>query len=246
MRLARELAAGFGLLTRLPIGHLAPPGTDYAGAAWTYPVVGAAVGGLGAMAYAATTALGMSAALAAIWTLAAMILVTGGLHEDGLADTADGLGGRTPERRLAIMRDSRIGGYGAIAIMLCLAIRVAAIAQIAEPWRVAAALVASSVLGRAAILVVLAATKPARADGLSATLAAVPIGAVLAGLGFALAVTVPLLGPHHALLSGALAGLAGVGTARLATRRIGGHTGDILGATEILAECLVLSYLALP
>jgi len=246
VRLAHHLAAGFGLLTRLPLGHLAPPGTDYAAAAWTYPVVGAAVGGCGALAYAAATALGLPLPLAAIWTMAALTLLTGGLHEDGLADTADGLGGGTRERRLEIMRDSRIGSYGATALILCLAIRAAAIAAIAHPLHVAAALVVAGALGRAAILLVLAGTKPARADGLSATLATMPAGAVLAGLGFAIAVSFLLLDPRRALLACALAALAGLTLARIATRRIGGHTGDILGATEIATECLALSALALP
>ncbi len=246
MRLAHELAAGFGLLTRLPIGHLAPAGTDYARATWTYPVIGAAVGGWGAAIYAIATALGLAPALAAIWTLAALTLATGGLHEDGLADTTDGLGGRTRERRLEIMRDSRIGSYGAIALILSFAIRAVAVTTIAGPWHVAAALVVAGALGRAAILLVLARTRPARKDGLSATLATVPKGAVLAGLGLAIAVSFMLLSPRQALPACALAGLAGLMLARIATHRLGGHTGDILGATEIAAECLVLSLLTLP
>ena len=98
-----------------------------------------------------------------------MTLATGGLHEDGLADTADGFGGgRTPGRRLEIMRDSRIGSYGAMALLSAFAVRGVAIAAIAEPARVAAALVASGALGRGAILLVLRLAPPARADGLSA------------------------------------------------------------------------------
>ena len=244
MRLARQLAAGFGLLTRLPVGHL---GADHAAAVWSYPVVGAALGGFGAAVYAVSHALGLPPMLSAIWTLVAMTLATGGLHEDGLADTADGLGGgRTRERRLAIMRDSRIGAYGACALILALAMRMTAIAAIATPWRVAAALVAAGALGRAAILLALATTRPAREDGLSATLAVIPGRAVLAGAGLAVMAAGLAIGPRQAsYLCVAAAGVA-LGLARLAARRIGGHTGDTLGAAEIVTECVVLSLLAVP
>ena len=111
------------LLTRLPMGWLTTsvgPGR-LADAVWAFPVVGAVVGAIGGAVFWFCTRLGMPPGVAAVWTLVSMLLVTGALHEDGLADFADGLGGgRTRERKLAIMRDSRIGTFGGLALMLSL------------------------------------------------------------------------------------------------------------------------------
>ena len=245
MRVLADLASAFGLLTRVPVGHLAPPGTDHARAIWAYPVAGLAVGGLGGCVYAACIALRLAPALAAVWTLAAMTLATGGLHEDGLADTADGFGGgRTPGRRLEIMRDSRIGSYGAMALLSAFAVRGVAIAAIAEPARVAAALVASGALGRGAILLVLRLAPPARADGLSAGLAGAGWRPVTLGCAIALAAAFLTLPWREALACSALAGATAPGLAVLSGRLTGGHTGDVLGACAVVAECLALSVLS--
>src|ERR1019366_4569859 len=109
------------LLTRLPVGWFsgtqAPAGI--ADAVWAFPIAGAVVGGIGGGVFWGCSALGLPPAVAAVWTLVATLLVTGALHEDGLADTADGFGGgRTREQKLEIMRDSRIGSFGALAVML--------------------------------------------------------------------------------------------------------------------------------
>jgi cobalamin synthase len=104
--------------------------------------------------------------------LAAMAMVTGALHEDGLADMFDGFGGGcSPERKLAIMRDSRIGGYGALALMIAVLMRVAALAAMGDPPRVMKAVCLAGLLGRGAILVVLLVLRPARAEGLGAAFA---------------------------------------------------------------------------
>src|SRR5271168_821970 len=100
------------LLTRLPVGRSG--GSDLARTVWAFPVVGLVVGLLGGLVYWALARLGVPAFLAASWAFVAILLVTGAFHEDGLADTVDGFGGgRTRERKLEIMRDSRIGAYGA-------------------------------------------------------------------------------------------------------------------------------------
>ncbi|MEM6390903.1 MAG: adenosylcobinamide-GDP ribazoletransferase, partial [Pseudomonadota bacterium] len=114
-----DLALAAMLLTRLPVPiNVSDPGRS-AASCWAWPLIGAALGaatmGLAALAMAA----GLSAGFAAALAMAGFALMTGALHEDGLADTADGLwGGRTPERRLEIMRDSRIGAYGVVALIL--------------------------------------------------------------------------------------------------------------------------------
>jgi adenosylcobinamide-GDP ribazoletransferase len=233
-----EVVGAFMLLTRLPVGSLSrravPPGET----AWAWPLAGAAIGSIGAAIYWGARAIGLPSALAAIWSVAATVLATGGLHEDGLADTADGLGGgRTRERKLDIMRDSRIGGFGALALILSVATRVTALALLGSPLAVAAAWLCAAVAGRAAMLALLLALKPARPDGLAAPLGDTPKPRAIAGLALA-ALVVVLPGGLAALAAAALATLA---IGRIAHRQIGGYTGDILGAAEQLAECAALT-----
>lgn len=243
-----DLATALSLLTRLPVGWL---GADWAAmnpgrAVWAYPLVGAVVGGIGALVFAACRALGLSPALAALWTMAALLLTTGGLHEDGLADTADGFGGgRTRDRKLEIMRDSRIGSYGALALMLSLGLRAAALAALPSPRAAAAALIAAGVLGRAAMLLPLRLLPPARPGGLGARVAGGPGWAVALACLWTLGLL--LLQPplRSALLLAATALLAWTIT-RLARCQIGGVTGDVLGAVAVSVECLVLSIFASP
>ncbi|HJS84166.1 MAG TPA: adenosylcobinamide-GDP ribazoletransferase [Acetobacteraceae bacterium] len=236
----------FTLLTRLPLGWLAPAERERLGrSVWAYPLVGAAVGAIGAAVYWSSWRVGLPASLGAVCTLAAGILVTGALHEDGLADTADGFGGgNTPGRKLEIMRDSRIGTYGALALMLSLAARASAIAAIAQPGRVAAALIGAGALGRGGLAIVILLAGPARADGLGAGLGR-PSGArALAGAGLGLATAWLVLPSSGIALGVALAALGtAVAMSRLARRQIGGYTGDVLGATVVAIECMVLGVL---
>ena len=243
----RDLAAAFTLLTRLPAWRL----TRSAGhvpivrAVWAFPLVGAVVGGIGAAAFAICTVCHMPASLGAVWALAAMLLVTGGLHEDGLADTADGLGGgRTRARKLEIMRDSRIGVFGASALLLTLAARIAAIAEIGRAGQVAAALVAAGALGRGCILLMVLASRPARTDGLGAGLHAraptrIVVGIIISGL-----ITLALL-PASVAIRAAAAAVAGTLALGWTARcQLGGYTGDVLGAASVLAESLAISQIA--
>ena len=243
-RRRHELAAAFGLLTRLPVGWWLPAdaAVNYAGCVWAYPVVGAAVGALGGGVFWLASWLGMAPALTAGWALAALVLLTGGFHEDGLADTADGFGGgRTRERKLEIMRDSRIGSYGALALVLSVGIRAAALATMAAP---VAGMIAAAALGRAGMVMLLVGLRPARPDGLAASLGSVPLAPAAVGLVMALGVVLLVLGGPGALRA-IVPALAGIGAmALLARRQIGGYSGDVLGATEIVVECLVLSSLA--
>ncbi|MBV9758851.1 MAG: adenosylcobinamide-GDP ribazoletransferase, partial [Alphaproteobacteria bacterium] len=119
----RDLVRAFALLTRLPTPSHRGEGA-VAGCVWAFPIVGATVGAIGAAAYWLACGVGMKPALAAVLALAAQVVATGGFHEDGLADTADGFGGgTTPAEKLAIMRDSRIGTFGVLALVLVLALR---------------------------------------------------------------------------------------------------------------------------
>ena len=242
-----EFAGAVMLLTRLPAGWIAGGAApaDPAQSVWAYPIVGAAVGGIGGLVYWAAARIGLPPLVGAAWTLAAVILTTGALHEDGLADTADGFGaGGDRERTLDIMRDSRIGAFGAIAIALALAARGGAIADIAAPGRVAAALVAAGALSRGAMLIPLLTLPPARADGLGHGLRTRKAGRVAAGLAAAAGIAVMAAPFWSAVSAGGAAVVAALAVKAAARRRIGGYTGDVLGAAAVLAECAALSLLA--
>jgi adenosylcobinamide-GDP ribazoletransferase len=229
-----DLTAALMLLTRLPV-----PGAHPARAAgvWAYPIVGVVVGLVGAVVYWLAVRLGLPPPMAAICAVAGTVLTTGALHEDGLADTADGFGGgATVARKLEIMRDSRIGTFGALALILSVGLRIVALASLAYPAAIAIALVAAGVLGRGAMIGVMLALPAARADGMAAALG--PLPPIPAAIGLAIACACVLL--PHGVRAVVAAGLAGALMIWLARRQVGGHTGDVLGATEQAAECAVL------
>jgi len=241
-----DLAAGFGLLTRLPVGWLVPAGAPWrpGRAVWVFPLAGAVAGAVTGLVLMLGHRLGLPPLLSAAWALAAAILLTGGLHEDGLSDTADGYGGgRDRMRRLEIMRDSRIGSFGAIALCLSLLLRAAALAAL-PPAALFAAPVAAAVLGRAAMPVLLRVLPPARTDGLGHGVGQVPPLALALTLLIAAGFCAVLLPPLRAVLAAGLAVLVAAASALLARRKIGGQTGDVLGATAVAVECAVLTLLA--
>ncbi len=244
--LRADLGCGFGLLTRLPVGWLVLSGSAFrpGRAVWTYPLAGLVVGAVSGCSLWIAARLGVPPLPAAAWSVAVAVLFTGGLHEDGLADTADGFGGgRTRERRLEIMRDSRIGSYGALALTVSLAIRIAAISTMpqAKAW---AGLVLAGSLSRTAMLPVLMLLPPARLDGLGRSVGRAPPLASGVGLVVAAAVALACVPPVAAVITLAAALLLGLAVAALAWRRIGGQTGDVLGAGCVLAECVLLTSLA--
>jgi adenosylcobinamide-GDP ribazoletransferase len=204
-----------------------------AGAPW-FPVVGAVVGGLaGALAYLAEPALGSG--VAAVIAVAALVILTGALHQDGLADCADGLGARGDrERRLEIMRDSSIGTFGALALLVWLMLLVTALAGLVreDAWRALAVAAAS---GRWAAVLHAALARPARPDGLGAGFRV--SGAALAfATVIAIAVALGLVGVVAGLaVLVAAAAVAGLISAWARTT-LGGRTGDTLGAAVALAE----------
>jgi adenosylcobinamide-GDP ribazoletransferase len=242
-------------LTRVPVPAWATAGFQ---ASWLngcvawFPAVGALVGGVGAVVLLLAGAA-WPGAVAALLAVTATVVLTGAFHEDGLADTFDALGGAVPrERALEIMKDSRIGSYGAAALGLGLALRVALLATLAaaDAWLAAQALVAAHLLGRMAAVGVMA-TLPyagdvahAKAKPLATSLArSTALGALAVAL-LLLAAVVAAYRPGQALGT-ALAALAAVGGVVLAMRRwlhrrLGGYTGDTLGASEQLGEIVVL------
>jgi adenosylcobinamide-GDP ribazoletransferase len=227
-RLRDQMLSALALLTRFPLPDHRPSG---AASAWAWPLVGGLLGAIAALLASALLTLGVPPGPAAAATLAALALMTGALHEDGLADTADGLlGGRTRERRLEIMRDSRIGSFGALVPLL----------ESGQHW---GTLIAASALSRAAMVAVMAALPPARPGGLSATTGR-PEPA-LAALACAIALTLAVVTLGSGALAPTLAAaLLPALLAWAATRLIGGQTGDILGASQQLAFAGALALIA--
>jgi adenosylcobinamide-GDP ribazoletransferase len=242
----RALLAAITFLTIVPIGRRTVlDGTDVARGAVLFPVVGA---GIGAVAGGLTWAIGLHAPppIAAALAVTVASALTGALHLDGLADCADGYGGRTVEDRLRIMRDHTIGTYGAVALILDLLLKVSALAAVSGTSDALLVGIAASAIGRLAGPV-LAAVLPyaQRTKGAGAALsdAAAPRRAAVA-FAFALAIAVLVAGWHGAVaIAAALVVIAAVrGSAR---RRLGGVTGDVMGATAELAEVTSLCVLVI-
>ena len=187
-----DIRLALAFLTRLPFPPLPVlPDGALARAMRFFPLAGALVGAIGGGTYVLAHAV-LTPGLAALLALAATIGVTGGLHEDGLADLADGFGGGGDKAaKLAIMRDSRIGSYGAITLVLGLLLRAGAVAALATPGLAAGALIAAHALARAAIPAAMQALAPARSDGLGANVGQ-PTGGT-AAVAAALALVISLL-----------------------------------------------------
>jgi adenosylcobinamide-GDP ribazoletransferase len=238
-----QFFAAFTFLTRLPLGR-APtdaPLLSLADTVWAFPVVGLVIGAIGGIAYVIAFALGLPVLASALIAVASTALITGALHEDGLADTADGFGGgATREAKLDIMRDSRIGSFGVIALIFSIGLRASAIAYIAPHWHVLAALIAAHALSRGVLPAAMQRLDPARADGLGAGAGQPEQNQVLIALGIALVIAVIAIGPRAGLSAAIVAALAAAAIGWLAKRQIGGQTGDVLGAIEQGAETAAL------
>lgn len=230
-----EAQAALMLLTRLPAGRLPDPAPALSATAWAYPLVGAVVGAIGGAAWLGALALGLPAMAAALMAMAAAALITGGLHEDGAADLADGFGGgQSRARKLEIMRDSRIGSYGVTALILLIGLRATGMAEVAPGWSALALFIAIGAVSRWGMSCAMAVLPPARDDGLGRGASGVGAGQVAVGALFALLALLPL-GWSAAAIILIMAGAA-LAVALLALRQIGGQTGDALGAMQQAAE----------
>jgi adenosylcobinamide-GDP ribazoletransferase len=238
----RGARAAFVFFSRLPVGGFPYRARDWHWAPAHLPLVGAVVGALSAAVFLAARALGLGSLLCASLALGTSIWLTGALHEDGLADSADGLGGGNgdPERALAIMKDSRIGTYGAVALIVSLLWRAAALAELAaSAWFVIVYVHVSARLVPVWLLCteVYLDRPDAKSHGLFQTrprhvLVALGWGAAASALGVALDWLPLSTAAAAALTALALAPLL----ARYFRRRVGGITGDLLGAAEQIAE----------
>jgi adenosylcobinamide-GDP ribazoletransferase len=240
-RLASDLLSAAALLSRLPLPNHHATG---AASAWAWPLVGAVLGALCAALASGALWLGVTPGVTAVLVLALGAMLTGGLHEDGLSDTADGLfGGWTRERRLEIMKDSRVGSYGVLALVLVTLARWSALTAVLVHGGHWEALVATGALSRAPMALVMALLPNARGTGLSHATGRPGAVTALTGLGLAVALTVALTGWTAVALVFATLTVT-LWLAYSALRRIGGQTGDILGATQQLAEVACLTVLS--
>jgi len=238
-----EFFAALTFLTRLPLGRAQTdtPLLSLADTVWAFPVVGLVIGAIGGIAYVIAFALGLPALAAALVAVATTALITGALHEDGLADTADGFGGgATREAKLDIMRDSRIGTFGVLALIFSIRLRVVAIADIGTRWHVFAALIVAHALSRGVLPAAMHRLDPARDDGLGAGAGRPEQNQVLIALAIALAIAVVAIGLRAGLSAAIVAGIVALAIGWLAQRQIGGQTGDVLGAIEQGAETAAL------
>ena len=236
--LASDLALSAAFLTRLPLS-VAPgaPSHALASAMRVFPVVGAGVGLAGGIVFALAVSLGMPWWLAATAALATTILITGALHEDALADVADGFGGgRERNTKLEIMRDSRVGTYGVLALVVAVLARVAVIAALEDTGLVMALLIAAGAASRSVMPAVMHFLEPARNDGLGAGAGRPDRNTVIWAAAVAAAAALALLGFAPAIACLAAAAAAAWGMARLARAQVGGYTGDVVGACGLLAE----------
>jgi adenosylcobinamide-GDP ribazoletransferase len=241
----REAHLALVLMTRLPLPPLAEPVPAIGRAAWAFALVGLVVGALAAAVLLVLLGLGLPPTLAAGGALVAQILLTGALHEDGLADMSDGIwGGQDRARRLEIMRDSRIGSYGTLALILSVGLRWQALAVLAlHPALAGMAIITIAMSSRACITLAQAALPAARPDGMGQSASGVDRLSVVVALVLGLAPVLMLVlasGSPAPLLILPIQGLALFAVARLALRRLGGQTGDVLGATQQLTEVVGL------
>jgi adenosylcobinamide-GDP ribazoletransferase len=232
----RGLAAAITLLTIVPVpGFVA--GAELSAAPVWFPLVGAAVGGLaGGVRVLCGPLLGDT--VATVLAMIALVIVTGALHQDGLADTADGLGVRGARaRRLEVMRDSATGVFGALAL-ISWALLLATTLNSLDADRALRALVVACALARWAALVHAVATPAARPDGLGAGLRVGRYAfAAATVLAVAIALLVGGLGPGAVAVAASV--LVAAASAVFARRTLGGRTGDTLGATVAVAEVVV-------
>jgi len=217
-----------------------------AAAMWLFPLVGFGIGGTGAIVLGLLAWTGVPSMVAATLAIGAMIFLTGALHEDGLADIADGFGGGADKAsKLRIMRDSRIGTYGVVAVAIVLIAKITALAAIAE-WNIgagAAALIAATTWSRALFAPTMRWLSPARLDGLGATAGSPGEGTSWLGLILAISLsTLVLLTPagFGVIPILAVGGLAAFMVGWIALKQIGGYTGDVLGAGQQAAEAATL------
>lgn len=233
---AGDILTAIALLTRLPVKAEFDRSAQ---AVWAYPLAGLFVAALAGVVVTVALWLGLAAPFAAGLWIAATMIMTGAMHEDGLADCADGFwGGWEPARRLEIMKDSQIGTYGVLALVLSVGLRWLAVWVLIENGTWFWALLTIEGLSRAAMPMLITQLPHARDTGLSHAQGRPALNSALLAIGLAAAIAFLMIGWVVFKLI-ILGGVAAVLMGWLAHRKIGGQTGDVLGATQQVT-CLVM------
>ena len=247
-RLADDLVMGLRFFSRLPTGGRRHERPELSRMARALPFTSLVIGLPPAALLLVACWIGVPAYVAAALATGALVAATGAMPEDALADAMDGLfGGASAERRLEIMKDSRHGTYGVVALCLYLMVRVLALGALAaaDPLAAAAIWLAAGLVARSGALWLSVALPAARAGGASASAGRVSKRDFAIGAGFAAALALVLAGPFVGVVGVALAGLAAIGVAWAWTRAcrelLGGQTGDVIGALHALVEIAVLT-----
>jgi len=240
-----DIGLAIALLTRIPMPQPASVASDrMARAQRAFPLVGAMVGLATGLVDRGLLAIGIPELAAAALALGAGAALTGALHEDGIADVGDGFGGgREREKKLAIMRDSRLGTYGALVLLVSFVAKCSALASL-PTVEIIPALVVAHALARAAIPVVTANMPFARDDGLGRSAGRPDTASAVLAVVIAIVIALLCLPFGNALLAVMMTAAAAAAMALLAWRQIGGVTGDVFGAVEQVAETAVLLILA--
>ena len=230
-----ELQTAFMLLTRIPVGNLTAPTPKFADALWAFPVVGFVVGGIVAGCYLLIAQIILSSVTAAIFALTAGLFCTGAIHEDGLADCADGFGGgQNKEKKLAIMRDSTIGTYGTLALILVMGLRIFMLSSFPAMLEIVLLIIICAVISRFTMVGYLYFLPAVRKEGLGSqasinnkfsffSAAVIVSPALIVGTFVAYNVIIVIL-------------VAAILWGIVANYQVGGQTGDVCGAGQILCE----------
>ncbi|KAA3449109.1 adenosylcobinamide-GDP ribazoletransferase [Mesorhizobium sp. SARCC-RB16n] len=235
-----DIALCLVFFTRLPLPVFDFRGRSLAAAIWAAPIAGLVVGLIGAIVFATAERFGLAIGPSAALALVTTVLTTGCLHEDGLSDVADGFGGgKSRGRKLEIMRDSRIGAYGAMALALSLLTRWSTLSELPDPTQALVALAAAHAASRGVLGAFMHLLPPARSDGLSAGAGTVSLETAIAGAVLG-AIPLLLLGPGGAIAALILLGLLFAAFHALCLNQIDGQTGDTVGALQQLSEIAVL------
>jgi len=244
-QLLDDLRVAVAFLTRLPMPH--PDGAvspNFARAHRLFPLVGAMIGATIGLVYVGLMEINVPPVGAAALSLGVGMLLTGALHEDGLADLADGLGGgRDKAAKLEIMRDSRLGTFGALALLVAFVAKVSALAALPRA-AILPSLITAHAVARAPMTIMAMMMPNAREDGLSATAGMLDSATAVTAVVVALAIAFLVLPWAEALGSALTAAMAAFAVGVLAQRQIGGKTGDVLGGAEQVGETAILLLLA--
>jgi adenosylcobinamide-GDP ribazoletransferase len=237
----QKFLLSLSFFTRIPIGKRDFGNANLAESAWAFPVVGALIGALDGLVYLLIIQLGLTNNIAAWLTVIFHLTLTGCLHEDGLADSADGLAsGRNREQKLAIMRDSHIGSYGVLALIAIISLRANAIASFNNNSQTLLIFIAAAATSRSLLVLLMRSTPTARSDGLAVAAARPSHLQTIIAISLA-SLSLSSTGNISAALA-AIFTLAVIYVAikHIATKNFGGISGDTLGAAQQISEVSIL------